>query len=211
MLLGDSFEIREGNRCQTILRKSVPCRLKISSPRRSSIVARCLSPLGLAPQLGRLLQRWPVPGRPLLAIKKKATCRIALHPKSTAPGTPISRGAWPERRREICSRLREGMIMTRLLVCIGVLSIVIALQAFNGGIVGPLLSSEGLALASVANGPPTIRLGPAGSLKSNRTKAGNSQFACVQLPVQCTSNSDCTCSSCCGEWSGNSGICQPSC
>lgn len=37
------------------------------------------------------------------------------------------------------------------------------------------------------------------------------RFACVQLPVKCSSNSDCTCSSCCGQWSGSSGICQPSC
>ena len=37
------------------------------------------------------------------------------------------------------------------------------------------------------------------------------RFACVQLPVKCGSNSDCTCSSCCGQWSGSSGICQPSC
>jgi len=34
---------------------------------------------------------------------------------------------------------------------------------------------------------------------------------CVQLPSACTSNSDCSCSGCCGAWSGNSGICQPSC
>ncbi|MCC2111927.1 MAG: hypothetical protein KDJ16_07830 [Hyphomicrobiales bacterium] len=37
------------------------------------------------------------------------------------------------------------------------------------------------------------------------------RLACVQLPVKCTSNSDCSCSSCCGQWSGTSGICQPSC
>ncbi len=34
--------------------------------------------------------------------------------------------------------------------------------------------------------------------------------ACVQPPITCTSNSDCTCSGCCGQF-GNGGICQPSC
>ena len=44
-------------------------------------------------------------------------------------------------------------------------------------------------------------------------KPANSQQKCVQLPVACTSNSDCTCSGCCGTLSegSSSGICQPSC
>ncbi len=36
---------------------------------------------------------------------------------------------------------------------------------------------------------------------------------CVQLPIKCTRNSDCTCSECCGTWdgSGTEGVCQPTC
>lgn len=37
---------------------------------------------------------------------------------------------------------------------------------------------------------------------------------CAQLPVCCSSGSDCTCSGCCGEWKSApcyGGICQPSC
>lgn len=37
---------------------------------------------------------------------------------------------------------------------------------------------------------------------------------CVQLPICCTSNDDCKCSKCCGEWKSPpcpQGICQPSC
>ncbi len=39
------------------------------------------------------------------------------------------------------------------------------------------------------------------------------RLACVQLPVSCSSSSDCTCSGCCGSWDGSTrkGICQPSC
>jgi hypothetical protein len=36
---------------------------------------------------------------------------------------------------------------------------------------------------------------------------------CVQLPIKCTANSDCTCSKCCGTWdgAGGQGMCQPTC
>lgn len=39
---------------------------------------------------------------------------------------------------------------------------------------------------------------------------GTIMLACTQLPVSCSSNSDCTCSSCCGDMAGVH-ICQPSC
>ena len=35
-------------------------------------------------------------------------------------------------------------------------------------------------------------------------------LACTQLPVSCSSNSDCTCSNCCGDMAGVH-LCQPSC
>ena len=35
-------------------------------------------------------------------------------------------------------------------------------------------------------------------------------LACTQLPIRCSSNSDCTCSSCCGSMGGVN-VCQPSC
>jgi hypothetical protein len=36
--------------------------------------------------------------------------------------------------------------------------------------------------------------------------------ACVQLPVKCNSNRDCTCSGCCGQLGeGGPRLCQPSC
>jgi hypothetical protein len=39
---------------------------------------------------------------------------------------------------------------------------------------------------------------------------GTIMLACTQLPVSCSSNSDCTCSSCCGDMAGVH-ICQPNC
>jgi hypothetical protein len=36
--------------------------------------------------------------------------------------------------------------------------------------------------------------------------------ACVQLPINCNSNSDCKCSGCCGQLGdGGPRLCQPSC
>jgi len=35
-------------------------------------------------------------------------------------------------------------------------------------------------------------------------------LACTQLPISCSSNSDCTCSNCCGDLAGV-GVCQPNC
>jgi len=39
------------------------------------------------------------------------------------------------------------------------------------------------------------------------------RLKCVQLPISCSKNDDCTCSKCCGTWDGNqgTGTCQPSC
>ena len=39
---------------------------------------------------------------------------------------------------------------------------------------------------------------------------GTQRFACVQPPSACESNSDCTCSSCCGDLAGVH-VCQPTC
>jgi len=40
--------------------------------------------------------------------------------------------------------------------------------------------------------------------------ARRSFAACVQLPIGCSQNSDCTCSNCCGSLNGTK-VCQPSC
>jgi len=52
------------------------------------------------------------------------------------------------------------------------------------------------------------------SVTSTRMKSAKSEgtvmLACTQLPVSCSSNSDCTCSSCCGDMAGVH-LCQPSC
>lgn len=42
---------------------------------------------------------------------------------------------------------------------------------------------------------------------------GHAMPVCTQLPVRCTSNSDCSCSGCCATFdgSGSVGICQPTC
>ncbi len=40
----------------------------------------------------------------------------------------------------------------------------------------------------------------------------NLKFVCVQLPTACSSNSDCTCSGCCGQLGeGGPKLCQPNC
>jgi len=49
------------------------------------------------------------------------------------------------------------------------------------------------------------------STKIESAKSGdNIMLACTQLPVSCSSNSDCTCSSCCGDMAGVH-LCQPNC
>jgi hypothetical protein len=46
---------------------------------------------------------------------------------------------------------------------------------------------------------------------TQRAPAG-AQFACVQPPNSCSSNSDCTCSNCCAQLGeGGPQVCQPTC
>lgn len=42
---------------------------------------------------------------------------------------------------------------------------------------------------------------------SSFAMAEDKMAKCVQLPVTCNSNSDCTCSGCCSNWH----VCQPTC
>lgn len=53
------------------------------------------------------------------------------------------------------------------------------------------------------------------SMLDNEQRAAANILAsshCVQLPIRCTSNSDCTCSRCCGQLGeGGPKVCQPSC
>lgn len=50
---------------------------------------------------------------------------------------------------------------------------------------------------------------PANRIQSDR-QPGSVILHCTQLPVNCSSNSDCTCSGCCGDMAGVH-VCQPSC
>lgn len=84
-------------------------------------------------------------------------------------------------------------------------------------------SAAGAPTATASGGPAVLAwLGPARgevssvigaqSLVPGQPGRSGARFAgCVQLPTKCSGNSDCSCSSCCGQWSGSSGICQPSC
>ncbi len=83
-----------------------------------------------------------------------------------------------------------------------------------------ILGCSAVGYASVSN--PIIKLLPANKYTScqqqvtSKVPLSYKQYitlACVQLPVSCSSNSDCKCSGCCGSWDGGrgSGICQPSC
>lgn len=53
------------------------------------------------------------------------------------------------------------------------------------------------------------------SMLDNEQRAATTILAsshCVQLPIRCTSNNDCTCSRCCGQLGeGGPKVCQPSC
>jgi hypothetical protein len=55
--------------------------------------------------------------------------------------------------------------------------------------------------------PLMIRLAGSRSVLGLRLQSTKPHRVCLQLPVKCSSNSDCTCSKCCSSWS----VCQPSC
>ena len=68
-------------------------------------------------------------------------------------------------------------------------------------------------LDSSPSAPVTGGLGPDLTMRNQSVVPGSQDpivLACTQLPTSCSSNSDCTCSNCCGDLAGI-GVCQPNC